>query len=212
MRASDARSGSLFSYVDLEERLSTKHPRLVIKAIVDDALSSLDAEFERLYEPTGRESVAPERLLTAAMLQAFFSVRSERQLMEQIDDNLRFRWFVGLGIDDRVWDHSTFMKIRMVERQSPSLTRLITLGADKGYGAASFVDDLKQIAPPQRHRRRHNTACTLCGQPAREESDRGGLRLGKDHRRPRQDEGARDEARRLQVHLHDGSLRSDPDA
>lgn len=112
MRGSDARSGSLFSYVDLEERVPAKHPLRVIKAIVDDVLLSLDAEFGRLYESTGRASVAPERLLRASLLQAFFSVRSERQLMEQVDYNLLFRWFVGLGIDDRVWDHSTFTKNR----------------------------------------------------------------------------------------------------
>jgi transposase len=112
MRGSDTRSGSLFSYVDLEQRVPAKHPLRVIKAIVDDVLVSLDAEFERLYEGTGRQSIAPERLLRASLLQAFYSVRSERQLMEQIDYNLLFRWFVGLGIDDAVWDHSTFSKNR----------------------------------------------------------------------------------------------------
>ena len=112
MRGSDATSGSLFSYVDLEQRVPEKHPLRVIKAIVDDVLVSLDAEFERLYEGTGRQSIAPERLLRASLLQAFYSVRSERQLMEQIDYNLLFRWFVGLGIDDPVWDHSTFSKNR----------------------------------------------------------------------------------------------------
>jgi transposase len=112
MRGSDARSGSLFSYVDLEQRVPAKHPLRVIKGIVDDVLASLDADFERLYEGTGRQSVAPERLLRASLLQAFYSVRSERQLMEQIDYNLLFRWFVGLGIDDPVWDHSTFSKNR----------------------------------------------------------------------------------------------------
>ena len=75
-------------------------------------LGSLDTEFERLYEGTGRASIAPERLLRASLLQAFYSVRSERQLMEQINYNLLFRWFVGLGIDDAVWDHSTFSKNR----------------------------------------------------------------------------------------------------
>jgi IS5 family transposase len=75
-------------------------------------LVSLDAEFERLYEDTGRQSIAPERLLRASLLQAFYSLRSERQLMEQIGYNLLFRWFVGLGIDDPVWDHSTFSKNR----------------------------------------------------------------------------------------------------
>jgi transposase len=112
MRGSDATSGSLFSYVDLEERVPAAHPLRTIRAIVNDALVSLDAEFERLYEGTGRQSVAPERLLRASLLQAFYSVRSERQLMEQIDYNLLFRWFVGLGIDDPVWDHSTFSKNR----------------------------------------------------------------------------------------------------
>jgi transposase len=112
MRGSDARSGSLFSYVDLEQRVPAKHPLRVIKGIVDDVLKSLDGEFERLYEGTGRQSIAPERLLRASLLQAFYSVRSERQLMEQIDYNLLFRWFVGLGIDDPVWDHSTFSKNR----------------------------------------------------------------------------------------------------
>lgn len=112
MRGSDATSGSLFSYVDLEQRVPAQHPLRVIKAIVDDVLVSLDADFERLYEGTGRQSIAPERLLRASLLQAFYSVRSERQLMEQIDYNLLFRWFVGLGIDDPVWDHSTFSKNR----------------------------------------------------------------------------------------------------
>ena len=103
---SGERSGSLFSYVDLESRVPAKHPLRTIKGIVDDVLVSLDAEFERLYEGTGRQSIAPERLLRASLLQAFYSVRSKRQLMEQIDYNLLFRWFVGLGIDDAVWDGS----------------------------------------------------------------------------------------------------------
>lgn len=112
MRGSDHRSGSLFSFIDLEQRVPAKRPLRTIKTIVDDVLRALDAEFERLYESAGRQSIAPERLLRASLLQAFYSVRSERQLMEQIDYNLLFRWFVGLGIDDPVWDHSTFSKNR----------------------------------------------------------------------------------------------------
>jgi len=112
MRGSDQRSGALFSYVDLEDRVPASHPLRVIAEIVNDALTSLDAEFEALYGNIGRASIAPERLLRASLLQAFYSVRSERQLMEQIDYNLLFRWFVGLGIDDAVWDHSTFSKNR----------------------------------------------------------------------------------------------------
>jgi transposase len=112
MRGSDRTPGSLFSYVDVESRIPAKHPLRVIREIVNGALASLDAEFSRLYVPAGRLSVAPERLLRASLLQAFYSVRSERQLMEQLDYNLLFRWFVGLGVDDPVWDHSTFSKNR----------------------------------------------------------------------------------------------------
>ena len=112
MRGSDERSGSLFSYVDLEARVPARHPLRTIRVLVNEVLSSLDGELDKLYEGSGRQSVAPERLLRASLLQAFYSVRSERQLMEQIDYNLLFRWFVGLGIDDAVWDHSTFSKNR----------------------------------------------------------------------------------------------------
>jgi transposase len=112
MRGSDQTSASLFSYVDLEARVPAGHPLRLIREIVNQVLASLDGEFERLYEGTGRQSIAPERLLRASLLQAFYSVRSERQLMQQIDYNLLFRWFVGLGIDDAVWDHSTFSKNR----------------------------------------------------------------------------------------------------
>jgi transposase len=112
MRGSDKASGSLFSYVDVEARIPARHPLRTIRQIVNEVLASLDAEFAKLYEATGRESVAPERLLRASLLQAFYSIRSERQLMEQLDYNLVFRWFVGLGVDDSVWDHSTFSKNR----------------------------------------------------------------------------------------------------
>ena len=100
MRGTDEASGSLFSYVDLEERVPARHPLRLIRRIVNDALASLDAEFDALYADFGRPSIAPERLIRASLLQILFSVRSERQLMEQLDYNLLFRWFVGLGIDD----------------------------------------------------------------------------------------------------------------
>jgi transposase len=112
MRGSDAASGALFSYVDMEARVPATHPLRTIRTIVNEVLTALDTDFEALYEGIGRQSVAPERLLRASLLQAFYSVRSERQLMEQINYNLLFRWFVGLGIDDAVWDHSTFSKNR----------------------------------------------------------------------------------------------------
>jgi transposase len=112
MRGSDRTTGSLFSYVDIEARIPAKHPLRPIRRIVNDVLAGLDAELAALYEPTGRDSIPPERLLRGALLQTFYSIRSERQLMEQLDYNLLYRWFVGLGIDDAVWDHSVYSKNR----------------------------------------------------------------------------------------------------
>ena len=112
MRGTDEASESLFSYVDLEERIPAGHPLHKIRQIVNDALTSLDAEFDALYTDFGRPSIAPERLIRASLLQILFSIRSERQLMEQMDYNLLFRWFVGLGIDDPVWVPTVFSKNR----------------------------------------------------------------------------------------------------
>ena len=112
MRGSDERTGSLFSFVDLEERVPERHPLRKIRQIVNDALATLDAEFSKLYASEGRPSIAPEKLLRASLLQAFYSIRSERQLMEQLDYNLLFRWFVGLGVDDAVWVPTVFTKNR----------------------------------------------------------------------------------------------------
>ena len=108
MRGEDRSSGSLFSYVDLERRVPADHPLRALREIVDEALASLSGEFSGLYSTRGRQSIAPEKLLRALLLQAFYSIRSERQLMEQLDYNLLFRWFVGLGVDDRVWDATVF--------------------------------------------------------------------------------------------------------
>ncbi|MGY4183135.1 transposase [Bradyrhizobium sp. USDA 4518] len=112
MRGSDERSGSLFSYVDLEARVRVDHPLRVILDLANAALSDLSGEFGKLYTDFGRPSIAPEKLLRAMLLQAFYGVRSERHLMERIEFDLLFRWFVGLGVDDAVWDHSTFSKNR----------------------------------------------------------------------------------------------------
>lgn len=112
MRGTDETSGSLFGYVDLEERIAPRHPLRKIRQIVNDALASLDAEFEALYTDFGRPSIPPERLIRASLLQILFSIRSERQLMEQMNYNLMFRWFVGLGIDDPVWVPTVFTKNR----------------------------------------------------------------------------------------------------
>jgi transposase len=112
MRGMDERSGSLFSYVDLEARVRRDHPLRTIRVLVNEALGGLAGDFAALYSGTGRPSVAPEKLLRAMLLQAFYSIRSERQLMERLEFDLLFRWFVGIGVDDAAWDHSTFSKNR----------------------------------------------------------------------------------------------------
>lgn len=112
MRGSDRQSGSLFSYVSLEERIPARHPLRKIKAVVDAALADLDADFAPLYAAGGRPSIAPEWLIRAALLQILFGVRSEAQLMEQLAYNLLFRWFVGLSIDEPVWVPTVFTKNR----------------------------------------------------------------------------------------------------
>jgi len=112
MRGSDERSGSLFSYVDLEACVGGDHPLRTIRVIANAALSDLSKDFTALYTDFGRPSIAPEKLLRAMLVQAFYGIRSERQLMERLEFDLLFRWFVGLGVDDPVWDHSVFSKNR----------------------------------------------------------------------------------------------------
>lgn len=112
MRGPDERSGSLFSYVDLESRVPASHPLRVIRRIADDVLAVMSGAFDAAYAPLGRPSIPPERLLRALLLQAFYTIRSERQLVERLDFDSLFRWFVGLGVDDPVWDASSFAKNR----------------------------------------------------------------------------------------------------
>lgn len=136
MRGSDLRSGELFSYIDLEQRVPATHPLRKIRQIVNDVLASLDGAFARLYAVDGRPSIPPERLLRALLLQAFYTIRSERQLMEQLDYNLLYRWFVGLGIDDPVWVPTVFTKNR---------DRL--LGADVAQQFLSQLLAHKEVSP-----------------------------------------------------------------
>jgi transposase len=112
MRGQDERQGWVFSYVSAEERVPTDHPIRRIRALADEALAQLGADFAKMYTDFGRPSIPPERLLRAMLVQILFTIRSERQLMEQIDYNLMYRWFVGLAIDEPVWDPSTFSKNR----------------------------------------------------------------------------------------------------
>jgi transposase len=108
MRGNETPSGSLFSYVSLESRIPQSHPLRPIKVMVDAALKALDKDFDGMYANEGRPSIPPEQLLRALLIQLLYSIRSERQLVEQLDYNLLFRWFVGLGVDDKVWDASSF--------------------------------------------------------------------------------------------------------
>ena len=112
MRGDDRRQSGMFSYLSPEKRVPRDHPLRRIREMVDRALEELSPRFEALYAKTGRPSIAPERLLRALLLQVLYTVRSERQLMEQLDYNLLFRWFVGLNADDPVWDATVFTKNR----------------------------------------------------------------------------------------------------
>lgn len=112
MRGSDAMQESLFTVAKLEDFVPADHPLRPIRSLVNEALVRLNGLFNTIYADTGRASIAPEKLLRAMLIQVFFSVRSERQLVEQIRYNLLYRWFIGLAIDDEVWDHSSFSKNR----------------------------------------------------------------------------------------------------
>src|ERR1700745_44174 len=131
MRGSDERSGDLFSYVDLEDRVPARHPLRVIRRVVNEVLVALDGEFSKIYADSGRPSIPPERLLRALLLQASYTIRSETQLMEQLHYNLLYRWFVGLGLDEPVW--------------VPRLDRTVT--SLKWAGAARWLSD--SVRPDQ---------------------------------------------------------------
>jgi len=112
MRGTDDDQQAMFSYVSLESRVPEDHPLRSIRRMVDRILAGLSGELTSMYSHTGRPSIAPERLLRALLLQVLYTIRSERMLMEQLDYNMLFRWFVGLSMDDVLWDHSTFTKNR----------------------------------------------------------------------------------------------------
>ena len=112
MRGDDQQQFGVFSYVSLEERIPQDHPLRPIRKIVDEVFSAMNKDFDGLYAKTGRPSIPPERLLRALLLQIFYTVRSERMLMEQLNYNMLFRWFVGLEMDEPVWNHAVFSKNR----------------------------------------------------------------------------------------------------
>jgi transposase len=112
MRGTDVQQGGMFSYVSLEARVPASHPLRAIKELLDEALGHMTRDFDKVYATEGRPSIPPERLVRASTLQILYSIRSERLLCEQLDYNLLFRWFVGLSMDEPIWDHSTFTKNR----------------------------------------------------------------------------------------------------
>jgi len=112
MRGADHQQSRMFSYLSAEERVPKDHPLRAIRAMVDAALRNMGAQFEAIYAKVGRPSIAPEKLLRALLLQVLYTVRSERMLMEQLNYNLLFRWFVGMNLDDAVWDVTVFTKNR----------------------------------------------------------------------------------------------------
>ena len=148
MRGTDHQQSGMFSYISAERRVATDHPLRAIRAMVDVALRKMGRQFETIYAKVGRRSIPPEKLLRALLLQVLYTVRSERMLMEQLDYNLLFRWFVGLNIDDPVWDATVFTKNR---------ERLLRAAI-----AQSFYAEVLAQAPPPRpaldralHGRRH---------------------------------------------------------
>src|SRR2546429_9911594 len=112
MRGTDRQQSGMFSYISAERRVPKDHPLRVIRTMVDLALRNMGSQFEMMYAKIGRPSVPPEKLLRALLLQVLYTVRSERMLMEQLDYNLLFRWFVGLNMDDAIWDVTVYTKNR----------------------------------------------------------------------------------------------------
>ncbi len=112
MRGEDRQPDSMFSYVSPEQRVPPDHPLRLIRRLADEALREMSREFDRLYAAVGRPSIPPERLLRAQLLQVFYSIRSERPLIERLDYNILFRWFVGLEMDEPIWAPTVFTKSR----------------------------------------------------------------------------------------------------
>ena len=114
MRGDDNQQEGMFSYISPEKRVPADHPLRTIRKIVDEILKEMSPKFSKMYSEVGRPSIAPERLLRSLLLQTFYSVRSERMLIEQMQYNLLFRWFVGMEVDEMVWNHAVFSRIGSV--------------------------------------------------------------------------------------------------
>src|SRR5438552_6332118 len=142
MRGNDEQQSTVFSYVNAEQRIAAEHPLRRIRALTEVALRELSPEFERLYAARGRPSIAPEKLLRALLLQILYARRSERMLMEEMDYNLLFRWFVGLEMDDRVWDVTVFTKNRERLMAGEISRKVFEAVLKQARGAALLRDEL----------------------------------------------------------------------
>ena len=164
MRGNDKQQEEMFSYVSMEKRVPREHPLRRVRAMTDRALQGMSPKFDALYACLGRPSIPPERLLRALPLQALYSVRSERQLMERLQDDLLFRWFVGLSMDEAVWDETVFTKNRdrlldgkiadaffqevlgQAKERGLLSDEHFTVGGDKGYHEEDFIEGLRKLS------------------------------------------------------------------
>src|SRR6202047_3544775 len=140
MRGPDPKQDAVFSYVSPEQRVPADHPLRKIRTLVDGVLKDMSPQFGKLYSEVGRPSIAPERLLRALCLQIFYSVRSERLLMEQLDYNLLFRWFVGMNMDEPVWVPTVFTKNRERLMEGDVAEKFFALILDQA-GVAGLLSD-----------------------------------------------------------------------
>ena len=142
MRGDDNQQEGMFSYISPEQRVPADHPLRAIRKMVDEILKEMSPKFRKLYSDVGRPSIAPERLLRSLVLQIFYTVRSERMLIEQLQYNLLFRWFVGMEMDEAVWNHALYSKNR--ERSSRSLvhytSRALESAGSKWYYLAQIMN------------------------------------------------------------------------
>ena len=157
MRGQENPQASMFSYVSLEQRVPKDHPLRTLRALVDGILANMSALFDQRYSHTGRPSIPPEQLLRALLVQILFTIRSERQLVEQLDYNLLFRWFVGLGMDDAVWDRTVFSinRDRLLDTDVARqfFRRVLHLAEWQGFVSDEhFSVDGTMIHTPEHHR------------------------------------------------------------
>lgn len=141
MRGSDIQQSDMFSYVSPEERVPRDHPLRAIREMTDQILQELSVEFNAMYSPLGRPSIPPEKLLRALLLQVLYTIRSERQLMEQLDYNLLFRWFVGLNMDDTVWDPTVYTKNRRRLLEADVARKFFSLVVEEARGRDLMSDE-----------------------------------------------------------------------